>query len=54
MLGYSWRDRRPVAYVVPDSTDNTGGEDGAGGGGLAAVVRGFAAARLPGYMVPVR
>ena len=37
-------DVRLAGYVVP-----AGGADGAG---LAAAVRGFAAARLPGYMVP--
>ena len=41
-------DRRLVAYVVSAS-----GEPGeAGDGGLGVVVRGFAAARLPEYLVP--
>ncbi len=40
-------DRRLVAYVV-----GAGGADGATGG-LAAVVRGYLAERLPEYMVPV-
>jgi nonribosomal peptide synthetase DhbF len=40
-------DRRLVAYVVA-----AGGADGAPGG-LAAVVRGYLAERLPEYMVPV-
>ena len=42
-------DKRLIAYVVP--APGAGGGDGEGGG-LAAAAREFAAARLPGYMVP--
>src|SRR4029077_15705447 len=57
-------DKRLVAYVVPAGGDGAGG-DGAGGGGaggdgasgdgaggLPGMVREFASARLPEYMVP--
>src|ERR1700683_4279182 len=43
------RDRRLVGYVVAVDGD---GEDGAGAGERAGVVRAFAAGRLPEYMVP--
>jgi len=47
-------DKRLVAYLVP--TEQGDGRDGNGDGGstgeLARVVRGFAAGRLPEYMVP--
>ena len=50
-------DKRLVAYVIPadgaDGADGGGGAGGAGGAGdLPAMVREFAAARLPEYMVP--
>ncbi|WP_344595660.1 non-ribosomal peptide synthase/polyketide synthase [Streptomyces violaceusniger] len=49
-------DPRLVAYVVPDSgvVDEAAGDAGAGDGGeqLTAVVREFAASRLPASMVP--
>ena len=41
-------DRRLVAYIVPARDDSDGGCRGA----LAEAVRGFAAGRLPEYMVP--
>ena len=47
MPGRTVRDTRLVAYVVPD-----GAAGDAGAGGLPAMVREFAAARLPEYMVP--
>ena len=40
-------DKRLAGYVVPAA-----GDGGTAGGRLAAAVREFAAARLPGYMVP--
>ncbi|MFJ4816067.1 amino acid adenylation domain-containing protein [Streptomyces sp. NPDC088801] len=40
-------DSRLVAYAVPAESDRSSAE-----GGLATEVRGFAAERLPGYMVP--
>src|SRR6266536_1136081 len=57
-------DKRLVAYLVPAADgggrhgggdgggDYAGAGDGAGNGALAGVVRGFAAGRLPEYMVP--
>jgi acyl carrier protein len=51
-------DRRLAAYIVPAGDGGDGGDGGddagtgAGNGGLAEAVRGFAAQRLPGYMVP--
>ena len=42
-------DRRLAAYIVPAGNEADGAE---GAGGLAAAVRGFAAGRLPEYMVP--
>jgi acyl-coenzyme A synthetase/AMP-(fatty) acid ligase len=50
-------DKRLTGYVVPAPGDGDGDGDsdseGAGaGGGLAAAARQYAAARLPGYMVP--
>jgi amino acid adenylation domain-containing protein len=44
-------DVRLAAYVVPAAGGN-GDSDGDGGAALAGAVREFAAARLPGYMVP--
>jgi acyl-coenzyme A synthetase/AMP-(fatty) acid ligase/acyl carrier protein len=43
-------DKRLVAYVV--LADGAEAGDGPDVGGLSAVVRGFVASRLPGYMVP--
>ncbi len=46
-------DRRLAAYVVPAAGgDGDGAGAGGAAGGLAGVVREFAAGRLPGYMVP--
>jgi amino acid adenylation domain-containing protein len=45
-------DVRLVAYVVPAAADGDSADDSASSDGLAAVVRAFAAERLPGYMVP--
>ena len=45
-------DKRLVGYVVPAAGNGDAQDGGADHGGLAAVVRGFAAGRLPEYMVP--
>ena len=47
-------DRRLVGYVVPADDEPGAGNGGlgAGDGGLGGAVRGFAAARLPEYLVP--
>jgi acyl carrier protein len=51
-------DKRLAAYVIPagdaaaDSAARDGAGDGTAHGGLAGVVRAFAAGRLPDYMVP--
>ena len=45
-------DLRLVAYLVPGAGADAGAAVDAGGAGLAAVVRAFAAQRLPGYMLP--
>jgi amino acid adenylation domain-containing protein len=44
-------DRRLIAYVIPAATAGDGAVGG-DGADLAGVVRGFAAGRLPDYMVP--
>jgi amino acid adenylation domain-containing protein len=44
-------DQRLVAYLVPAMGDD-GAAGSAGRGGLAGVIRGYAAGRLPDYMVP--
>src|SRR6202167_1602443 len=45
-------DLRLVAYLVPAAGDGGAGVAGADGTGLATVVRGVAAQRLPDYIVP--
>src|SRR6266540_2278790 len=45
-------DQRLVGYVVPAADQNGDGGAGDGAGGLAGAVRGYAAERLPEYMVP--
>src|SRR6266498_5404537 len=45
-------DKRLVAYLVPSAADGDGRHGDGDGAGLAGVVRGFVAGRLPEYMVP--